>query len=221
MRRLLAEAADLLWPLACPGCGERGDWCRGCRPSAGISGEVVLLDEATAVVAADGYAGATGAALRAWKLGGRRGLTEPLAEHLADAIVHYLGDPGPMALVPVPVRPESLRKRGADLIADLATAAAAQLPGARVERCLRWSRRVGEQVGAGPGARLGNVRGAMTGVRPPAAALLVVDDVMTSGATMSEAVRALRAAGAAAVGGAVIAIAGDRRSGERFDGSGG
>lgn len=221
VRRLLEDAADLLWPLRCPGCGEPGQWCSDCRPSAGISGAVALIDETTAVVAVDRYDSPTGAAVRAWKLGGRRGLTPMLAEHLADAVAHLLGEPGPLALVPVPARPHSRRKRGADLIADLAAAAAVQLPTARVERCLRWRRRVAEQVGAAPGERRSNLRGSMEAVRAPSVPALIIDDVLTSGATVAEAARALRAAGAGAVGGAVIALAGDRRSGEQSDGCGG
>lgn len=221
MRQLLADAADLLWPLRCPGCGSNSSWCDGCRPIIGSGGGAVLLDDATVVVAADRYVGPTGAAVRAWKLGGRRGLTAALAEHLSDAVVHIMGDPGGVALVPVPVRPSSRRSRGADVIADLARATAAQLHGAQVEQCLRWRRRVAEQVGAGPGERRGNLRGAMTAIRAPSAAVLIIDDVLTTGATMAEAVRAMREAGAGAVAGAVIAVAGDRRSGERSEGDGG
>jgi predicted amidophosphoribosyltransferase len=82
--------------------------------------------------------------------------------------------------------------------------AAAVLP------ALTHRRKVADQAGLGRGARAENLDGALA-VRASTARLLgerpvvLLDDVMTSGATLAEAARALRAAGNAPVGAAVLA----------------
>jgi predicted amidophosphoribosyltransferase len=97
--------------------------------------------------------------------------------------------------------------------------------GCRVEVAplLRPARRVADQSGLGAGERASNLRGAFVAVRPdrrlpppgtsprpgrPAGtpSSLVVDDVVTTGATLAEAARALRAAGVP-VGGAAAVLA--------------
>ena len=76
---------------------------------------------------------------------------------------------------------------------------------------LRHTRRVGDQAGLGRDARAANLAGALA-VRPRArdavrgAACLVVDDVLTTGATVAEAARALRSDGAAHVAAATLAV---------------
>ena len=87
---------------------------------------------------------------------------------------------------------------------------------------LTHARRVHDQSGLGHAARAENVSGALVVRRPrrrsrersrPAVRVVVVDDVVTTGATLSEAVRALAAAGVEVAGTAVIAATERRRSG--------
>jgi len=186
----------------------------------GLTGRVVLLADGVPVAAADAYTGATAEAIRAWKLGGRRGLLPALADHLAEAIAHLLAPPGQVTLIPVPVRRASRRRRGEDLIARLALAAARQLEGCEVAQPLRWHREVAEQVGSSPLQRRRNLFGAMA-AQPTSGALVVIDDVLTTGATMREAVRALRAAGSPSIAGAVLAATQGGRSGEHTAGAAG
>jgi predicted amidophosphoribosyltransferase len=115
-------------------------------------------------------------------------------------------------LVPVPSSRWARAERGADVVRRLALLAArrARSSGAcvRVLPALSLGRSVADQAGLGRAARAQNVAGAMrvrAGARRVVGcrACIVVDDVVTTGATALEAVRALRAAGALPVGVAV------------------
>ncbi|RSN55575.1 phosphoribosyltransferase family protein, partial [Actinomadura sp. WAC 06369] len=78
---------------------------------------------------------------------------------------------------------------------------------------LRLRRRVADQAGLTAARRAANLRGAIE-VRAPVAGrrVVLVDDVVTTGASLSEAARALRAAGAEVVGAATVAMTPRRRA---------
>jgi predicted amidophosphoribosyltransferase len=138
-----------------------------------------------------------------------------LRPRVAGALAHALeqfGAAGPVLLVPVPTRRASRRARGGDLVADLAarTAAVARRRGhdVQVHRVLRLRRRVGDQTDLDAAGRRRNLHEAFDLVgRPPAAGCVVVDDVVTTGATAEEAVRALRAGGVRVNGVLTVTIA--------------
>ncbi len=157
------------------------------------------------MVAVAAYEPVLGAVIRAWKLGGRHDLTRPLAVLLAGAVRHLSG-PYPPVLVPVPARPSSRRRRGADLVAELA-ADCSRAGGWRCAQPLRWRRTVAEQVGATARSRRANLAGSMRAELIAGAPVVVVDDVRTTGATLDAALTALSEAGCAPVGGAVLAAA--------------
>ncbi|GAA4893160.1 ComF family protein [Streptomonospora salina] len=198
-----------------------GDHCAGCaRPGGRLCPSCARALRTPArpcrrrpgcppVWAAGGYSGLERTVLLAFKERSARGLARPLGARLGGAVAAAAGHRDAL-LVPVPARPAALRRRGYDPVLLLARAAArasstARMPGAPV---LAHRRRVGDQVGLDRDRRRDNLTGALA-VRDPAALagrrVVVVDDVVTTGATLAEAVRALRDAGAAVVGGAVLA----------------
>jgi len=141
------------------------------------------------------YAGPLRHALHALKFRGKRSLARPLAELVREQCAAALR--GGEALVPVPLARTRLSERGfnqAELIADRLGA----LLGLPVRR--RWLVRVREtapQTELSAADRATNVEGAFAASSSVAGRrVIVVDDVLTTGATCRECARALRAAGA-------------------------
>ncbi|MGQ4808983.1 hypothetical protein NKDENANG_02378 [Candidatus Entotheonellaceae bacterium PAL068K] len=132
------------------------------------------------------------------------GLVQPLAELLHAQFAFHWGNQGLDALIPVPLHRSKLRLREFDQALALATCLSSQgkLPPVWADVLMR-QRRTASQVGLNAIERRRNVRGAFR-LRAPQAcdgkALLLIDDVYTTGATVQECARLLRRAGATWVG---------------------
>ncbi len=196
---ILHAVSAVVAPPLCAACG------RSCRPDAVVcnrcgrrlaAAEPLLgkgppgLDRAWSSATHEGVARNLVAALKFRRL-------LPVAGLMADRI-QWLA-PGHMlsgAIVPVPPAPSRLRRRGFDPAGELAAALADRL-GSPLEPCL--ARRGGRrQVGRRRAERLGQPPRIHATATAPRSVLLV-DDVLTTGATMSACAQALRAAGAARV----------------------
>lgn len=149
------------------------------------------------------YKGALRDIVLRFKFGGELALGRLLAAWLENAAICL---PVPDALVGMPQHPAHLRRRGFNQAHELARAlhAATHIP-LRPDILVRRRDTV-PQVSLNAQLRAGNVRGAF-GIGAPVSGmrLWLVDDVMTTGNTLTEAVRALRGAGAAEVCALVIA----------------
>ena len=201
--------------------------CRACRASLtwpdGRGPRVVAVSTPglPAVWAAGRYDGPLRRLIVAYKDGDRRDARSALAPMAADSIVAAVRSVGgPAAVVPVPSSAASRRRRGDEPLPDLVRSALATL-GSDARRAglvaaplLRVTRRVRDQAGLDATARAANlagsftVRPARTGHRatvPTGLPCLLVDDVVTTGSSLAEAVRALRAAGARPIACAVVA----------------
>jgi predicted amidophosphoribosyltransferase len=112
----------------------------------------------------------------------------------------------PLTIVPAPTRRSAARRRGGDPVARLARAAVAGHPDVAVVPALRLKALARDSVGLGTSARERNIAGRvlLRGQRPRTE-VVIVDDIVTTGATARESVRTLRAAGIQVA--AVLAIA--------------
>ncbi|WP_194409080.1 ComF family protein [Microbacterium cremeum] len=203
VRAACADALALLLPVACAGCDEPDTaLCEACilalepRPThwtLEVPGGTVALWSALA------FEGTPARVVRAIKEDGRTGLARALAPALEVALARA-GAHG-ARLVPVPTARASYRRRGFR-VPDLLIRRA----GRRPHRLLTYTRRTGDQRGLDRESRRRNVAGSLRG-SPDAAGrrVVVVDDVVTTGATLAEAVRALRAAGADVVAAVTVA----------------
>lgn len=225
---MLADLLDLVLPRRCAGCGVPDPLlCPACRQvlAAAPLGPVrprPCPAGLPPVAAVAPYEGPVQAALLAHKERGRTALGGPLGAALATAVALVAG-PAPVLLCPVPSSPAAVRRRGDDPAWRLARSAAGSLAGAGAARLLTQARRTRDQSGLTTAERARNLHGALRGVRAPgpdARRVVVVDDVMTTGATLVEAARALRAAGHEVAGAAVVAATVRRSHATRSPGRG-
>lgn len=216
------EAVDLLLDLvlgsACAACTRPGRVlclaCEGELPRVAVACRPVPCPVGLAPSYAVGeYDGALKLLVNAHKEQHRFALARPLGDLLAESVrAHAPSAGGTVAVVPVPSRAAVVRRRGHDPLLRVARRAAARLRmtgvPAVVVQALRGVRVVQDQAGLGAADRARNLAGTLACARAgafDAASVVVVDDVITTGATVREAQRALEQAGVTVTGIAVVA----------------
>lgn len=204
---LLGALADLVLPRTCAGCGLPGQiLCRRCAALLAVPRPAAPRRFPWGfppTVAAGAYSGPVRPAVNAFKERGRTELAGPLGTALAlavAAVVSAVPDAsGPVLLVPVPSSRTALRTRGRDHVRELTARAVAELQAAGLPaaeaRLLRRQGRVRDSAGLSAAARRDNLAGTFRWTAEPTsgALLVLVDDVVTSGATLTEAATALAA----------------------------
>lgn len=212
IRRVASDIARVVVPVECPGCGLADvQWCEECaaqwwqsplrsESSAGRLG--LVAGSSLPVWALASLEGSAHAMVAAWKDGGRRDLDRFFAQRIAQAAVdvacHLTGTA--WLVVPVPARSSSTARRGVDLPGMLASAVATGLRSCGVDAFAVPLLRAGgrDQRSQGVRARWRNAQSLALrasileglGVqrsRP----VLIVDDVVTTGASIAGATRAL------------------------------
>jgi ComF family protein len=197
-----------LAPPRCAACDARvrslAVFCPACGSTAERAAEEV------GSTAAFVYGGAVSRAIMRMKYENRPDLARPLADLLWRALEPRADGMQDAIVVPVPLHPSRLVERGFNQAALVASRVARRLGARFVPRALARTRETSQQATLDRGARAANVAGAFL-VRDRrwvrGRAILLVDDVRTTGATLDACARALGDAGAKSVARAVVATA--------------
>jgi ComF family protein len=215
---------DLLLPPACAGCGRYGAAiCAACRTGMrrlGSSADQFLAPDPSLMVgdalilglAAFAHRDAAQRILRRLKYGGGRRLAGPLAEMALPALRRLLTVTGPAILVPVPLHRARERDRGYNQ-AELLATELARRANVAVWPALIRRRATQRQHGLDRATRVRNLRQAMAlsavpppeGVKAGGPTVVLVDDILTTGATLEACAVILGAAGVQAVYGFAVA----------------
>ncbi|MEE6257284.1 ComF family protein [Plantactinospora sonchi] len=230
-----SDLADLVLPTECAGC-------RGVRLSlrqgacASCVAELAALRPAPSrptpapvglpgCVALGPYQGVLRETLLSYKERGRHGLARPLGRLLAEVVAEAVGERRPVLLVPVPATARAVRDRHGDHLRRLARQAGLRL------RAAGWSVAAAHPLRALPrpdSATLDSAGRAAAAhaafpartARVPAArraaagrAVVVLDDIVTTGVTLAAVTRSLRDAGIPVYAAAVLAATERRRRG--------
>ncbi|MFT3661380.1 MAG: ComF family protein [Gordonia sp. (in: high G+C Gram-positive bacteria)] len=226
LRAVLDAAIELALPLECGGCGLPGaPWCERCAVAvhddpAPVSPRVELPVPAWAM---GRYRGPLRSAVVELKEHRRTDLVPVLGRVLAHGLVRLsqweqIPPVRHLVLIPAPTRAISARRRGGDPVTAVARAAAARLgAGVSVLPVLRTAPWTRDSAGLSAGARMANLSGAVDVVHglppslcaapPGAVAAVLVDDVLTTGATAATSLHTLLRHGVPMAGVAVVAAA--------------
>jgi predicted amidophosphoribosyltransferase len=222
LRRTANRALDAAFPANCVGCGREGPpLCEACEPALdrrldapagvpiGLPGDLpaplLQLDWCTP------FSGSVRSALHAIKYGGEQRLAEPLGAAVARRWARV--GVGAELVTHVPVHAERARMRGYDQAELIARAAASHL-GLPYAPLLARERATMAQFDLDRGDRAANVAGAFAtrfehrSMDPAGRWVLLVDDVVTTGATLAACAAALERAGA--LGTSAITVARER-----------
>lgn len=215
---------ETVYPRRCAGCGRRGrwvcdrcaarltvfqpPWCPRCGAPEGQPNTRCrcgqLPESLDRVRSTTLYAGWLRQAIIAFKYEGERARADHLGACLVDAVAALLPAD---ALVPVPLHQRRLRERGYNQAALLAHRVSAVV-GVPVTEALIRTRPTPQQVGLDAARRQANVRGAFAaapGAEVDGLRFILIDDVLTTGATLGACAEVLRVAGAASVAAATLA----------------
>jgi len=195
----LAELSQLLFPSRCFGCQKLGpSICSACRSSWHPHYYRTKFDNLT-VHSSLLYTPTASKIILAAKEQGIKGADELIIEAIIHALEKSKIDTTLTRLVPVPSSTSSQRRRGRSFIVDLVTKIS-QRTGIQMLDCLQLSRRVLDQSGLHRDERATNLAGAFRITTHARGELILIDDVVTTGATLREALRAVNSQGFHAAG---------------------
>jgi predicted amidophosphoribosyltransferase len=187
---------DLVLPLECGGCGMPSTpWCEQCAAALTVRADEPhlvspRLDPGVPVFSLGRYAGPRRNAILALKERGRTDLVGPLAGALREGLAHLAAwgvVERPVMVVPAPTRRSAARRRGGDPVTRIARAGSTDVAAALRSRALTR-----DSVGLSVPDRQRNIANRVKLVRPVHGDVVLVDDIITTGATAAESVRVLQ-----------------------------
>lgn len=200
------QLLDLFLPTPCIGCHKPGSpFCTKCQ-SEFLLARLRVSKAGRSGFAFTSYNSLAADIVNAIKESGQTSLIGPVASLMAKSWPKELVD---VVLVPVPSSPANYKRRGYQHTLKLANALEKRIPGVTTRALLSSARERGDQVNLSPVERKSNLENAFSvdlrGFRDAGALLVLVDDVITTGATINAASSALEAAGLSVTGFCVFA----------------
>ena len=218
----LKNLADLIFPSRCIGCSQLGiSICSNCRSSwhpHTYLREVTVEGRSYPVVSSVQYSPVASRVLLSAKESNIAAADKLLIDAISHSLTHFIKRFGGRALVAIPSRRSATRKRGRNFLSEI-TSEVARISENEISfmdtQLLVHSRSVKDQSALNSRQRLSNISGALAvpnkfkprnsggNIGP----LIIVDDLITTGATLAEAIRALLAAGFEVKGAVTGAVA--------------
>ena len=214
--------AELIFPSRCIGCSQLGiSICSSCRSSWHphiYLREVNVLGSNYPIVSAVQYSPVASRVLLSAKESNISAADKLLTDAISHSLKYFVKRFGGDTLILIPSRKSAMRKRGRNFLSDI-TNEVSRTSALSVEVCkvqlLTHSRSVQDQSALNSKQRLANISGALEVPSKASSnkndgnigALIIVDDLITTGATLAEAIRALRTAGFEVKGAVTGAVA--------------
>lgn len=172
-------------------------FCNACQPLLPLQARQVSRGEANGFAFCD-YEGLSAAIINTIKENGQTSLTAPIAGLMARYWPTDLAEP---VLVPIPSGPKNYKRRGYHHTNKLAYALEKRIPGSSTRLLLRSVTNRQDQSSLDPNGRFDNVLGAfqadLKGFQDDGKPIVLIDDVITTGATIAAASSALTNVGLA------------------------
>lgn len=194
---LFSSLSELIFPSRCLGCGALGlEICSNCRRQwhphlyktwSGIHPSFPIFSSIK-------YSPIAGKVLLAAKEGNLKVADDLIFQALSHSLSKCMEEIGRAFLIPIPSRKSVSRLRGRQFIFDLSERLSAH-SGAPTFNNLVHTRKVRDQSTLDIRGRKENLEGALKSQRYLSGRAILVDDLITTGATLNEAARALRQAG--------------------------
>ena len=214
LSRWLHSTLDMIFPPRCSGCGRVGwRWCAACEQALAATATEFVTRRITgldAFISTGSHSGQLRLALRALKYDGAQDVAQALSRRLVQAIMaqNWRFD----TVIPVPLHSRRQAERGYNQAKVLAVAVANHYGLPLLDAAVIRQRPTRTQVGLNRQQRIDNVAGAFITTQPlHGHAVLLVDDVRTTGATISACAQALRNAGANPIYGITVTHATPRQ----------
>jgi predicted amidophosphoribosyltransferase len=193
----LRALQELVFPVRCLGCSALGlDICSTCRKN--WHPHIYRTWSSSAphfpIYSAISYSQLAGKIILAAKENGIQRAENLISDALSRSLANCMKEQGLGFLIPIPSRKSVARARGRQFIYDLSAGLATEF---KISSCeiLSHIRKVKDQSTLDAHARRINLHGAMQASQYLSGRAILIDDLVTTGATLAEAARALRACG--------------------------
>lgn len=211
--KIIGSLNELIFPNRCISCGALGlSLCSECRRKWNLHRYVTTIGKSKKdklhVTSSVAYSATAQKIILAAKESHIRRADILVSEAIAHSLQKILGEEWIDVLVPIPSRPKVARKRGRQFIYEITEPISTEF-NIPIVTNLGHTRSVRDQSGLHHKERWNNLSGAfvVTGKQITGQKALLIDDLVTTGATLYEAARALRYAGIEVIGAVTAAVA--------------